>query len=616
MEYNKLDEYTFFREIGCGASGSVWIVKSSKEIFYAIKRVDKAAIGEDAYNREIRGISIYGRLPWHSGLVPVYDFWEDADNACFYSVMALADDENGSRNFEPETYRPRTLSSIISSRVALPIEECVSIAKILLNGLIYLQNNHLIHRDIKPGNVLIINGEPMLTDFGLAIDFRDANSIVGTPGYVPPENHGTVQGDIYSLGKLLYTISTGRSADEFGYTPRTEADISSPLFPYWLKILNKACAPRLSDRYFSPKAMLDDIAAMHVVKRRFRWKPYAALVAAILAIAINIWLIFFYNPHTKEISAPIAPAEDAEPTTIQNKEQTQEYEPYVITKKQVEETKADAARMVAEINNELASVADEILGYVSEAELDIENSRQKAASEAKKVQQNTSSANNAIDDKATLNQTPTNQIILGSPEASQQDAFNPSSINFKLTKLPSGLYICKYEVTQVQWQQIMGYNPSEHVGANNPVDTISWNEVQEFIRRLNSIEQVKENGLKFRLPTLSEWQYACGAGSAGDYGLVENNLEGAFDDMAWHRYNSGKRTHPVGTKKPNAWGLYDMHGNLWEMTYSPGDEKITTAGGCWGNSYYYCRISSTAQNTKDQKNSSTGFRLVAEKTSN
>ena len=612
MEY-KLSEYSFIREIGRGAAGSVWLVKSTKDIYYAIKIVSKAEIGEDAYTREMRGISIYGRLPWSKGLIPVYDFWEDKINSIFYCVMALADDEQNGRNIIPEIYRPKTLSSIILARVALPMNECISIANVLLNALEYLQYNHLVHRDIKPGNVLIINNEPVLTDFGLAIDFRDANSIVGTPGYVPPENHGTVQGDIFSLGKLLYTISTGRSAEEFGFAPRVEADILSPLFPSWMRIINKACNPRISDRYFSPKAMLDDIATMHVVKRRFRWKPYAALVAAILAIAINIWLIFFYNPHAKEISAPIAPVEDAEPTTIQNKEQTQEYEPYVITKKQVEEAKADAARMVAEINNELASVADEILGYVSEAELDIENSRQKAASEAKKVQQNTSSANNAIDDKAPLNQTPTNQIILGSPEASQQDAFNPSSINFNLTKLPSGLFICKYEVTQVQWQQIMGYNPSEHVGANNPVDTISWNEVQEFIRRLNSIEQVKENGLTFRLPTLSEWQYACGAGSTGDYGLLENNAEGAFNDMAWHRYNSDKRTHPVGTKKPNAWGLYDMHGNLWEMTYSPGDEKITTAGGCWGNSYYFCRISSTAQNTKDQKNSSTGFRLVATK---
>lgn len=611
----KLNEYTLLKEIGRGASGSVWLAVSSKGLYYAIKKVSRDDIGDEAYIREMRGISSYASLAWYNGLVPVYDFWEDSEAGQFYCVMALADDEKHERSITPEAYKPKTLASIISSRVALTLEECVSVAKIILNAMMYLQKNHIIHRDIKPGNILIINGEPVLTDFGLAIDFREANSIVGTPGYVPPENHGTVQGDIYSLGKLLYTISTGRSAEEFGYTPRTEADISSPLFPYWLKILNKACAPRLSDRYFSPKAMLDDIAAMYVVKRRFRWKPYAALVAAILVIAINILLILFYKPHTKEISAPIAPVEDAEPTTIQNKEQTQEYEPYVITKKQVEEAKADAARIAAEVNNDLASTIDEILSDISEAKLDIENSRQKATSGAKKVQQNTSSANNAIDDKAPLNQTHTNQIILGSPEASQQDAFSPSSINFNLTMLPSGLYICKYEVTQVQWQQIMGYNPSEHVGANNPVDTISWNEVQEFIRRLNSIEQVKENGLTFRLPTLSEWQYACGAGSAGDYGLVENNLEGAFNDMAWHRYNSGKRTHPVGTKKPNAWGLYDMHGNLWEMTYSPGDEKITTAGGCWGNSYYFCRISSVAQNTKDQKNSSTGFRLVAEKVS-
>lgn len=287
-----LSKYSFLKEIGSGAYGSVWLAKSSDDTFCAVKIVNKTSIGDAAYAREMRGVSTYGRLPWHKGLIPVYDFWENKEKTKFYSVMALADDEKTGREINPETYRPKTLSSIISSRVALPMDECISMARLLLNGLEYLQNNHLIHRDIKPSNVLIINEEPVLTDFGLAIDYREANSIVGTPGYVPPENHGSVQGDIFSLGKLFYSISTGRSVDEFGYAPRAEADISSPLFPAWMKIINKACAPRLADRYFSSRAVLEDIENM--LKRPRKKKRFVVLYICFL-IALMAALFFFLN---------------------------------------------------------------------------------------------------------------------------------------------------------------------------------------------------------------------------------------------------------------------------------------------------------------------------------
>jgi formylglycine-generating enzyme required for sulfatase activity len=120
----------------------------------------------------------------------------------------------------------------------------------------------------------------------------------------------------------------------------------------------------------------------------------------------------------------------------------------------------------------------------------------------------------------------------------------------------------KYEVTQVQWEAVMGHNPSLFRGANLPVEQASWDDAQQFIQKLNALS----DGYLYRLPTEAEWEYACRAGSTGNYA-------GNLDAMAWYKKNSGGKTHPVGQKQPNAWGLYDMHGNIWEWcedTYNKG----------------------------------------------
>jgi len=122
----------------------------------------------------------------------------------------------------------------------------------------------------------------------------------------------------------------------------------------------------------------------------------------------------------------------------------------------------------------------------------------------------------------------------------------------------SDFYMGKYEVTQGQWKAIMGNNPSyfKNCGDNCPVENVSWYEVQEFIERLNS-----KSGKKYRLPTEAEWEYAaCSGGKREKYAGTNDNP----DDYAWHDSNSGKKTHPVGQKRPNGLGLYDMTGNVWE----------------------------------------------------
>jgi formylglycine-generating enzyme required for sulfatase activity len=126
-------------------------------------------------------------------------------------------------------------------------------------------------------------------------------------------------------------------------------------------------------------------------------------------------------------------------------------------------------------------------------------------------------------------------------------------------RISKPFYLGKYEVTQAQWQAVMGNNPSRFTGdATRPVENVSWEDVQEFIRRLNT----KEGGATYRLPTEAEWEYAARAGTTTAYSF--GNDKGQLSQYAWYGDTSGSQTHPVGTLKPNAWGLYDMHGNVWE----------------------------------------------------
>ena len=138
-------------------------------------------------------------------------------------------------------------------------------------------------------------------------------------------------------------------------------------------------------------------------------------------------------------------------------------------------------------------------------------------------------------------------------------------------------YLGKYEVTQEQWEAVMGSNPSKFKGPRNPVEIVSWDDCQKFFDKLNA--RAGGQGWKFVLPTEAQWEYACRAGSTGKFSFGDDEMS----EYAWYNENSGGKTHPVGEKKPNAWGLYDMHGNTWEWCQdwygAYGAEAVTDPSG-------------------------------------
>ena len=184
-------------------------------------------------------------------------------------------------------------------------------------------------------------------------------------------------------------------------------------------------------------------------------------------------------------------------------------------------------------------------------------------------------------------------------------------------------YLGKYEVTQAEWEAVMGNNPSYFKGdSSRPVDQVSWDDVQEFILKLNEREGVTS----YRLLTEAEWEYAARAGSTTAYCFGDDERQ--LREYAWYKENSGRETHPVGQLKPNSWGLYDMHGNVWEWVqdwydkdyYQRSPQKDPQGpfsesnrvgrGGSWLNTARGCRSANRGNGSPDFGDNLVGFRLL------
>ena len=271
------------REIGHGAYGVVYLAFSPDGEPAAVKVCQRDAADPERYSRELRGAKLYRAIPSHEGLVQMQALVETKWG--FYAVMDLADDEFGRIEVPIESYRPKTLASVIKGEKALPLKECVNLAIFLARGLAALQRHHLLHRDIKPANVLYVCGRPVLSDPGLVVDESEAASFVGTPGYVPPEKFTDAASDVYSLGLTLKAASFGRQIEDIDKGPAAEADTGAKYFLAWWRILNKATDPTPSRRYQSAKALLKDLTVLRV---RMALPSVGIIVSAVVAIGLAV----------------------------------------------------------------------------------------------------------------------------------------------------------------------------------------------------------------------------------------------------------------------------------------------------------------------------------------
>ena len=184
-------------------------------------------------------------------------------------------------------------------------------------------------------------------------------------------------------------------------------------------------------------------------------------------------------------------------------------------------------------------------------------------------------------------------------------------------------YLGRHEVTQAQWRTLIGNNPAAFAGDRRPIENVSWREAQEFVRRLN----LKEGTNRYRLPTEAEWEYAARAGSVTRFPFEPSQAA----EFAWFWDDADGETHAVGEKRPNPWGLYDLHGNVWEWVWDWHGKNAYAAdargdaidpkgppegvgrvlrGGSWSNALRYLRSSHRNLHAPDYRDGTAGFRVL------
>jgi CHASE2 domain-containing sensor protein len=261
-----IPDHTLLRCVGRGAYGEVWLARDVIGGFHAVKIIYRKKFPTaEPFEREFRGITNSAALSRsHPGLVHILHVGRNDLRGCFYYVMEAADDESSGAKIHPDRYVPRTLAGEIARRGRLPVGECVQLALDLTAALEHLHGQQLVHRDVKPANVVFVNGRPKLADVGLVTTLeRGEMTQIGTSGYLPPEGPGSAAADVFALGKTLYEAATGNACGQFPELPSgLNAGQEADDLLQFHEILLTACETDPIDRYGSAAAMRADLLAL------------------------------------------------------------------------------------------------------------------------------------------------------------------------------------------------------------------------------------------------------------------------------------------------------------------------------------------------------------------
>jgi WD40 repeat protein len=292
-----IPDHELVRRIGRGSYGEVWLARNTMGTYRAVKVLRRQSFSDlRPFQRELSGIRSFEPVSRsHEGFVDILQVGINDEAGYFYYVMELGDDQESPQQVNPERYKPKTLARELFRRGRMPFQECLQLGLRLSDALADLHRRGLVHRDVKPSNIIFVGGEPKLADIGLVAAVDEARSYVGTEGFIPPEGPGTPQADIYSLGKLLYEASTGKDRQEFPDLPTRFDEIENREFLELNEVIVHACHYDLRKRYSSADSMHADlqmlatgrsVRRLRLLERRFSaLKRTAVLVAAAALLA-------------------------------------------------------------------------------------------------------------------------------------------------------------------------------------------------------------------------------------------------------------------------------------------------------------------------------------------
>lgn len=310
----EIPDHELLRLIGKGSYGEVWLARNIMGTFRAVKIIRRSVFdNQSPFDREFVGIKKFEPISrTHSGFVDILQIGRNDQEGCLYYVMEAADDLDLGQAIDPDRYVPRTLGKALARVKRFPVDQCVQMGLALCQALETLHRHGLVHRDIKPSNIVFVNGVPKLADIGLVTESNNARSFVGTEGFIPPEGPGSERADIYSLGKALYEIGSGRDRLDFPALPPDLSEFQDgEQFLELNECLIRACRLDSQKRYASAREMYEDLALLasgkslrrlRVLERRWEnAKRIAGLAAGIAALAgVIIWPIVRERQHADE----------------------------------------------------------------------------------------------------------------------------------------------------------------------------------------------------------------------------------------------------------------------------------------------------------------------------
>jgi formylglycine-generating enzyme required for sulfatase activity len=601
MEIADLSRYEVQETLGKGGMGEVLLATDTRlNRKVAIKRMlGDATKSQTAVKRFLTEAQSIAALN-HFNIVQIYDHGRDKDGP--FLIMEYVGG-----------------GSLLDKcrEGALPLEEAVELTCQLCDGLSQAHDAGIIHRDIKPANILLTNdGLPKLTDFGLAKDETAdtgqtmAGAVLGTLDFMPPEQRRDAtqtdaRSDLWSLAATLYQLVTGESPN-----PIDLDDIPEKLRP----VISKGLKRKPDARYQTTREFRD------------------ALLGCVRSAA-------------PEVATPVANSPVSEVTV----------EP-VAGECPKCHTKNEASRKFC--SNGTCGGPLRVTCLACEIEIPVWDQvcgecggNQKELLAAKIAEEKRLADEERIHEEERL-------AIEQRLAAAMREPLITNSIGMQFKLIPAGTFqmgkgqeahtatltqpfhLGVYAVTQDQYEKVTGANPSNFKSPQNPVEMVSWDDAVEFCRKLSDLPAEKSTGSVYQLPTEAEWEYACRAGTTTTYSFGDG--ESSLRDYAWYRSNSAypqsggfwsglfkeasSYHHPVGEKKPNPWGLYDMHGNVWEWCQDwYGDYSSSSVtdpqgvksgslrvyrGGGWSSSSGICRSAIRGRITPDHRSGNLGFRVL------